>query len=292
MKDRNGDHLRGKEPSHLLHEVHVCGRLPHLAAVNRAARRHVGQQRRLAPADVQPSGPRVHLLTASGDTEAPQSHERVGSDPEERPPIQILASEAQDGRRHQVDVIRVAQLVDELLEQSEAPVDVFLLHHLVELLPRFPAAAGQLFPLGECSIRKQHQLVGKQRQFHLRQPRLQARRGRFGQIEVRAGTKQVVPPAEIRLLVDDHDRQPRVSPLELLEHPHGPVIRSQLEKRDEETVRPEKVRHRGARVVERAELRNLHPFLRKGSFRSDANHGVALEEDDVAERGLRRFDLE
>src|SRR5205823_12645757 len=57
-------------------------------------------------------------------------------------------------------------------------------------------------------------------------------------------------------------------------------------------VRAEVVAHGHARVVERAELRDLHAGLAERAARGDANERVALEQHDVAIRGVGALHLD
>ena len=97
-------------------------------------------------------------------------------------------------------------------------------------------------------------------------------------------------PPQIGLGVDDHHRQPRILSLQLL-HQHVGVV-GQLEERDEERVRADEIADGGAGVVDRSELRDLHAVLAERAPRRDADQRVALEEDDVAIRGVGRLDFD
>src|SRR5207248_11067198 len=112
------------------------------------------------------------------------------------------------------------------------------------------------------------------------------------QIKIGAGAKQIVSPAKVCFGVDDNNRQPRIFSFELLEQTSRRVVRRQLEKGDEETVRPKKIGHRVAHIFERSELRDLHAFFRERALRRDAHERIALEEDDISELRFRSLDLE
>src|SRR5205807_643103 len=105
-----------------------------------------------------------------------------------------------------------------------------------------------------------------------------------------AAAQQNVAAAQIGLVVDHDHGQPRILALELLQQVDRVV--DELEIGDEETVRAEVIAHGRARVVERAELRDLHPRFAKCAARGDADERVALEEHDVAIRGVGTLHLD
>src|SRR5947199_18966 len=99
------------------------------------------------------------------------------------------------------------------------------------------------------------------------------KRTRFARVSMSAPPRVTQQP-HIGLGVDEHDRQPRILPLELRHHSLRLIV--ELEEADEETVRADQIAHRIADVFERSELKNLHVLLRKRPLRRDAHERVAL----------------
>ena len=97
-------------------------------------------------------------------------------------------------------------------------------------------------------------------------------------------------PPQIGLRIDDHDGQPRILSLQLLQQYVGVI--GELEERDEERVRADVVADRDARVVDRPELRDLHAIAPERAPGGHADQRAALEEDDIAIGGVGRLDFD